>query len=64
MEKSKDLKSSKEEFNKYCIPCINFKECQGKWFKYKFKDDNGFCKTCIKKDYEKSKDIKKDSHFN
>ena len=35
---------------------------QGKWFKYKSKDDNGFCRICIKK--EKMPGISKDDHGN
>ena len=62
MEKSKNLKNSNEGLNKNSIPCINFEKCLGKWFKYKYKDDYGFCKICIKK--EKMPGISKDYHGN
>ncbi len=53
-----------EEVNKYCDPCINFDACKGKWFKYKAKQDNGYCKACIKKENEKHKEIKLDNNRN
>ena len=39
---------SKKDFQQ----CINYEKCKGKWFKYKAKKDNGFCKVCIKNEIE------------
>jgi len=43
----KNFKNSKDQGNKDYEDCINQK-CNGKWFKYRNKDDNGFCRACIK----------------
>ena len=48
MNKNKVSSNSNEETNKYCDPCVNHATCKGKWFKYKSKEDKGFCKSCIK----------------
>ncbi len=63
MNQSKNLLNSKDSKKDYEL-CINYVECKGKWFKYKSREDNGFCKTCLKTEIEKEKGIKKDSHFN
>jgi hypothetical protein len=55
MNESENLKISNEEGKKFHVNCINFEKCKGKWFKYKAKNDNGFCKACIKKDNEQNK---------
>ena len=26
----------------------NYEKCKGKWYKYRAKEDNGFCKSCVK----------------
>ena len=60
MSKNKIDKLKKEE-SKYYKPCINIVDgikCNGKWFHYKAKEDNGLCKACLKNEKEKSKDIK------
>ena len=58
----KKLKNSIEECNKDQEKCINFETCKGKWYRYRAKDDNGYCKICIKK--EKMKEIKIDKNRN
>ena len=34
------------------------------WYKYRSKEDDGFCKVCIKKENEKLKEIKLDDNRN
>jgi hypothetical protein len=48
MVKSKNLKNSNPESNKDYEQCINYEICNGKWYRYRNKEDNGFCKACIK----------------
>ncbi len=48
MDKLKNLKNSNDECNKDFNLCINYETCKGKQYRYKAKDDNGFCKTCVK----------------
>ncbi len=63
MNQSTNLLNSKDSKKDYEL-CINHRDCKGKWFKYKAREDNGFCKTCLKKESEKEKGIKKNSHYN
>ena len=46
-----ELEIQKERCKDYkpCANIIEGKKCDGKWFHYKDKKNNGFCKTCIKK---------------
>jgi hypothetical protein len=61
MKKSKILKEREEkDFDN----CINFQKCYGKWFRYKNKDDKGYCKSCVKVENEKLKEIKIDKNRN
>ena len=60
----KKLKNSIEECNKDQEKCINNETCKGKWYRYRAKDDNGYCKTCIKIENEKYKNIKLDKNRN
>ncbi len=51
MSKMIEQMNSPEEKSKYYKTCINVvdgKKCDGKWFQYKAKEDNGYCKACIK----------------
>ena len=48
MVKNKIQKNSNTECKKDYEPCINYEKCNGNWFKYKAKEDNGFCKACVK----------------
>ena len=48
MSTKQNQKNLIEESNKFYDNCVNFEKCKGKWFKYKAKDDNGFCKACLK----------------
>ena len=64
MVKNKIQKNSNTECKKDYEPCINYEKCNGNWFKYKAKEDNGFCKACVKKDKEKIKGIKIDDNRN
>ena len=48
MNTQKIFKNQIDENKKFYENCINFEKCKGKWFKYKSKDDNGFCKACLK----------------
>ena len=50
MNNSKNQKDLKEREKKYVDPCINYENCKGMWYRYKAKDDNGFCRNCIKKE--------------
>ena len=53
--------NSPEEKSKYYKTCINVvdgKKCDGKWFQYKAKEDNGYCKACIKIQMKKEKGVK------
>ncbi len=63
MNKSKNLKTSNDEANKYFDPCINYKICKGKWYKYRAKQDDGICKACIKNDKNKEKCLEKGNNF-
>ena len=55
--------SSNEEGNKYFDNCVNFENCKGKWYKYRAKNDNGFCKSCIKNEHYKEKGLEKGNNF-
>ena len=45
MDNQKDFKQrEKKDFD----PCVNFEKCQGKWYRYRAKDDNGLRKICAK----------------
>ena len=61
------IKNSLEEKSKDYIQCtniINEKQCNGKWFQYKAKEDKGYCKACIKVQLKKYKGLKFDKHRN
>ena len=36
--------------------------CKGKWYKYRAKEDNGFCRSCVKTENQKSKLVKIDKN--
>ena len=38
----------KEREKKDFDPCINYEKCKGKWYRYKAREDNGYCKACTK----------------
>ena len=44
----KKSKTCKEREEKDFDQCINFQKCKGKWYRYRNKADNGYCKACIK----------------
>ena len=46
--KIEDLKKEESKYYKPCINIIDGKKCDGKWYLYRAKEDNGFCKSCIK----------------
>ena len=48
-------KNSIKESNKDYEQCINYLTCKGKWYRYRNKKDNGFCKACVK--IEKLEDL-------
>ncbi len=48
MDKFLNKKNSNEREKKDFELCINNQKCNGKWYRYKAKNDNGFCKTCAK----------------
>ncbi len=58
--KIEDLKKEESKYYKPCINIIDGKKCDGKWFHYKAKNDNGSCKACIKRQNEKFKETKID----
>ena len=43
----------KERDKKDFYPCINNLVCKGKWYRYKNRKDNGYCKLCVKTEIEK-----------
>ena len=59
-----NFKNPIEECNKDQLKCINFVKCKGKWHRYRNKNDNGYCKACIKNENDQVKGIKKNSHYN
>jgi hypothetical protein len=58
------LKISNEESIKNFDNCVNYEICKGKWYKYRAKEDNGFCKACIKNDKIKELGIKVNKYRN
>ena len=64
MNKSKNQKNSKERVKKDFDFCINYESCKGKWFRYKAKDNNGYCKACIKNENFKNLGLKINTHGN
>ncbi len=56
MSKNKidELKKEESKYYKPCINIVNGIKCNGKWFHYKAKEDNGLCKACLKYEKEKS----------
>ena len=48
MSKQKNFKNLNEENNKNFEQCLNYETCKGKWYKYRAKDDDRYCKTCVK----------------
>ena len=67
MSKNLKLKDSKDENSKYSKPCINIIDgikCNGKWFQYKAKEDNGYCKACIKNQLKKDNGVKVNKYRN
>ncbi len=48
MNNSKNQKDLKEREKKDFDSCINYEKCKGKWYRYRSKEDNGFCKACAK----------------
>ena len=53
MNKFENQMESKERDKKDFEPCINYLVCKGKWYRYKHKIDNGFCKSCVKTEIDK-----------
>ena len=51
-DKSKEIEDKNtiqnSKYYKSCINVIKGVKCNGKWFHYKAKEDNGYCKNCIK----------------
>ncbi len=64
MEKSVNPKKSNAESNKDYELCINFENCKNKWYRYRNKEDNGYCKACIKNQILKDKGIKINKYRN
>ena len=57
-------KNSIKENNKDYEQCINYLNCKGKWYRYRNKKDNGYCRTCVKEEMNKNQGIKKNYHSN
>ena len=64
MSTKQNQKNLIEESNKFYDNCVNFEKCKGKWFKYKAKDDNGFCKACLKNEKLKEMNLKRNDYYN
>ena len=54
---NKNQKDLKEREKKDIVPCISYENCKGIWYRYKAKEDKGFCKSCIK--IEKTEELEK-----
>jgi hypothetical protein len=59
-----NLKNPIEECNKDQLKCINFVKCKGKWHRYRNKNDNGYCKACIKNQLKKDNGVKVNKYRN